>query len=61
MICINMSPLPPSDAVRKQKKNIAAFKFSIVKILKISPLWKPEIKLKFAYFSEIYFLQFILR
>ena len=40
-----INPLPPSDAVRKQKKKFrGSFQFSIVKIeKKKSPLWKPEI------------------
>jgi len=38
-----INPLPPNDAVQKQKKNIWAFQFSNVRIQKISPPWKPEI------------------
>jgi len=39
------NPLPPSDAVWKEKKNRGSSEFSIVTIKKksISPLWKPEI------------------
>jgi len=40
-----VNPLPPSDAVWKQKKKYFRefFQFSIVTIQKISPLWKPKI------------------
>jgi len=39
------NPLPPSDAVGKQKKNILEDPFGsvLLQFKKISPLWKPEI------------------
>jgi len=61
--------LPPSDAVRKQKKNILEDLLSKVlsQFKKISPLWKPEIKLfkhflklKIAYFNGKILYQFLL-
>jgi len=48
------NPLPSSDAVRKQKKNILEDLFSSVlpQFKKISPLWKPDIPL-FRHFSKL--------
>ena len=42
---LSPNPLPPSDAVQKQKKNILDDLFGSVlsHFKKISPLWKPEI------------------
>jgi len=59
-MALYINPLPPSVAVRKQKKKYfrGYFQFSIITIKKISPPWKPEIqsfrqfpKLKIAYFN----------
>ena len=41
----DINPLPPSVAVREQKKLCyRTFLVSIATLQKISPLWKPEIK-----------------
>jgi len=39
----DLNPLPPSNAVRQQKKKYfcGSFQISIVLIKKIPPLWKP--------------------
>jgi len=52
---LNLNPLPPSHAVRKQKKkNIFEDLFSsvLLQFKKISPLWQPGIE-KFRHFSKL--------
>ena len=58
---LHFNPLPPSDAIRKQKKKhiLEDLFSSVLSVWKISPLWKPEIlifrhypKLKIAYFNR---------